>query len=376
MQKMSYNENQMEDVMKKIKIVAISVGIICAIAIGLIFFYFDGQRAVSSTSKEVEVEISGSTNAVLNQLDKAGLLKNKTVAMIYTKLNNYDFKANTYILNQNMDLKTILSILEGDKEYISSNKITILEGYTIPESAKQVAKVANIEIDKENLSDDELLELKTQKVLETWANKEYLQTLIDKYWFLDQIILSDEIMFALEGYLAPDTYVITKKTSIEDITTMMLDEMGKNLDVFRAEIAQFKVNNINLTVHQFLSLASIVQCEASKPSQDQAKIAGVFINRLEKPMRLQSDVTVNYANQMKTVAVTNKHLEVDSKYNTYKYDGLPIGPISSVSKEVIDSCLHYQKSEALFFFALKDGTIIYSNTYDEHQQVVKENKWY
>lgn len=376
MQKMSYNENQMEDVMKKIKIVAISVGIICAIVIGLIFFYFDGQRAVSSISKEVEVEISGSTNAVLNQLDKAGLIKNKTVAMIYTKLNNYDFKANTYILNQNMDLKTILSILEGDKEYISSNKITILEGYTIPESAKQVAKVANIEIDKENISDDELLELKTQKVLETWANKEYLQTLIDKYWFLDQIILSDEIMFALEGYLAPDTYVITQKTSIEDITAMMLDEMGKNLDVFRAEIAQFKVNNINLTVHQFLSLASIVQCEASKPSQDQAKIAGVFINRLEKPMRLQSDVTVNYANQMKTVAVTNKHLEVDSKYNTYKYDGLPIGPISSVSKEVIDSCLHYQKSEALFFFALKDGTIIYSNTYDEHQQVVKENKWY
>lgn len=376
MQKMSYNENQMEDVMKKIKIVAISVGIICAIAIGLIFFYFDGQRAVSSTSKEVEVEISGSTNTVLNQLDKAGLLKNKTAAMIYTKLNNYDFKANTYILNQNMDLKTILSILEGDKEYISSNKITILEGYTIPESAKQVAKVANIEIDKENLSDDELLELKTQKVLETWANKEYLQTLIDKYWFLDQIILSDEIMFALEGYLAPDTYVITKKTSIEDITTMMLDQMGKNLDVFREQIAQFKVNNVNLTVHQFLSLASIVQCEASKPSQDQAKIAGVFINRLEKQMRLQSDVTVNYANQMKTVAVTNKHLEVDSKYNTYKYDGLPIGPISSVSKEVIDSCLHYQKSEALFFFALEDGTIIYSNTYDEHQQVVKENKWY
>lgn len=376
MQKMSYNENQMEDVMKKIKIVAISVGIICAIAIGLIFFYFDGQRAVSSTSKEVEVEISGSTNTVLNQLDKAGLLKNKTVAMIYTKLNNYDFKANTYILNQNMDLKTILSILEGDKEYISSNKITILEGYTIPESAKQVAKVANIEIDKENLSDDELLELKTQKVLETWANKEYLQTLIDKYWFLDQIILSDEIMFALEGYLAPDTYVITKKTSIEDITTMMLDQMGKNLDVFRDELAQFKVNNVNLTVHQFLSLASIVQCEASKPSQDQAKIAGVFINRLEKPMRLQSDVTVNYANQIKTVAVTYKHLEVDSKYNTYKYDGLPIGPISSVSKEVIDSCLHYQKSEALFFFALKDGTIIYSNSYGEHQQVVKENKWY
>ena len=69
------------------------------------FFYFNGQGAVSSKSEEVVVEISGSTSSVLNQLDKAGLLKSKTVASIYTKFNSYSFKANVYVLNKNMDFE-------------------------------------------------------------------------------------------------------------------------------------------------------------------------------------------------------------------------------------------------------------------------------
>lgn len=363
--------------MKKIKIIIAAIVIVGVVIIALLFTYFNGQTAVSSKSQEVTVEISGSTTSVLNQLDEAGLLKNKTVASIYTRMHDYNFKANVYALDKNMDLKTILKIIEGDSKYIVTDKIMILEGYTIPECAKQVAKVADIEVDTTNLNETQILDLKTQKVLETWTNPQYLQTLIDKYWFLDQSILSADIMFPLEGYLAPETYIITSKESnVESITTMMLDQMDKNLEIFKDEINQFTINGSQLSIHQFLSLASVVQCEASKPSEDQAKIAGVFVNRLEEPMRLQSDVTVNYANQVKTVAVTYNHLEVDSKYNTYKYDGLPVGPISTVSKDVINSCLHYQKSDNLFFFALQDGTIIYSKTYEEHQKVVKENKWY
>lgn len=357
-------------------IIGVSIAVLIVV-FSLLFFYFNGQKAVSSKSEEVVVEISGSTNAVLNQLDEAGLIKNKTVASIYTKLHKHDFKANVYVLNKNMDLETILKILEGDKKYISTARITILDGNTIPECASKVAKALDIEVDTTNLNDEQILAAKTQKVLEKWTNKEYLQTLVDKYWFLDQSILGDEIMFPLEGYFGPETYIITsKKTTIEDITKMMLDQMDKNLSTIKDKIAQFKINGNNVTVHQFLSLASVVQCEASKQKEDQAKIAGVFMHRLEKPMRLQSDVTVNYANQVKTVAVTYNHLEVDSKYNTYKYEGLPIGPISMVSNDIMESCLNYQKTDYLFFFALKDGTVIYSKTYDEHQQVVKENKWY
>lgn len=359
------------------KIIIGAIAGITIVVLALVFFYFNGQGAVSSKSEEVVVEISGSTSSVLNQLDKAGLLKSKTVASIYTKFNSYSFKANVYVLNKNMDLKTILKILEGDKNYISTAKITILDGNTIPECASQVAKALDIEVDTTNLNDEQILAAKTQKVLEKWADKEYLQTLVDKYWFLDQCILGNEIMFPLEGYFGPETYVITsKKTTIEDVTKMMLDQMDKNLSAIKDKIAEFKINGNNVTVHQFLSLASVVQCEASGNKDVQTKIAGVFMHRLEINMRLGSDVTVNYANQIKTVAVTYNHLEVDSKYNTYKYEGLPIGPISTISNEILDSCLNYQKTDDLFFFALKDGTVIFSKTYGEHQQVVKENKWY
>ena len=135
--------------MKKIKIIAACIAVIFAVIIAMIFFYFDGQKAVSTKSKEIVVEVSGSASNVLDQ---------------------FDFKANVYVLNQNMDLKTILKIIEGDNDYISTDKVTILEGYTIPECAKQVAKVANIEVDTTNLNDDQILELKTNKDLETWTN--------------------------------------------------------------------------------------------------------------------------------------------------------------------------------------------------------------
>ena len=337
------------------------VGIVIVI-LALVFFYFNGQGAVSSKDEEVVVEISGSTASVLNQLDEAGLLKNKMVARIYTKMNHYDFKANVYVLNKNMDLKKILTVLEGNNEYISATKITILDGYRIPECATQVAKA---------------LEIDSNEVLQKWTDQTYLQSLVDQYWFLDESILGPDIMFPLEGYFGPETYVITtNKTSIEEVTQLMLDQMDRNLTAVKDQINEFKLNGNNVSIHQFLSLASVVQCESSGQKEDQAKIAGVFMKRLEKPMRLQSDVTVNYANQIKTVAVTYNHLTVDSKYNTYKYEGLPVGPISTVSKDIIEACLNYQKTDNLFFFALKDGSVIYSKTYKEHQQVVKDNKWY
>ena len=81
-----------------------------------------------------------------------------------------------------------------------------------------------------------------------------------------------------------------------------------------------------MTVHQFLTLSSVVENE-SLFKKDRPKIAGVFINRLNKNMPLQSDITVLYALQEKRVAVTNKDLQVDSKYNTYKNTGLPVGPV-------------------------------------------------
>lgn len=346
---------------KKIKIV-IGVIVLCLVVLvgSALYIYNDGQKAVSSKNEEVVVEISGNNGMVLNQLDAAGLLKNKMVANVYLKLNSYSFKANTYVLNKNMDLETIFSILEtADFDHLLKTKFTVVEGTSIPVIANTIA---------------ESLGITSEEVLQKWCNTEYLTSLTNEYWFLDESILKDGLMFPLEGYLAAETYFVTEKEpSIESLTKLMLDQMDTNLTEYKDEIAKFTINGNPATMHEFLTFASIVQSE-SLLEEDHTKIAGVFMHRLESGMMLQSDVTVNYANQVTKVAVTYDDLDVDSKYNTYKYEGLPVGPIANVSKQLIEASLHYEKTDNLFFFAIKGGKVIYTKTYDEHLTEIAKAK--
>ena len=295
---------------------------------------------------------------IINILDENGLVKNKTMAGIHVRIGRYDsLQANTYIFSKDMGLKEILTAINtGDFNYLSKNQITIIEGSTIPQAAESVGS-------KINVSADDLIAL--------WSDSEYLQTLIDKYWFLTDDILQDGIMYPLEGYLYPETYIITDtNATAEEVTEMILDHTDSMLSQRRESIEAS-----GWTVHQFLSLASVVESE-SLFDEDRPKIAGVFINRLEAGMPLQSDITVLYALQEKKVDVTYADLEVDSPYNTYKYTGLPIGPVSAVSSRGMDDTLNYEGSDYLYFFAKEDGTVIYSKTYEEHEQAVSENLWY
>ena len=184
-------------------------------------------------------------------------------------------------------------------------------------------------------------------------------------------ILQKGILYPLEGYLYPETYVLyDKSTTIEKVTTEMLDYMDQQLTPYKDSMTK-----LGYAPHQFLTLCSVVERE-SLFDKDRPAIAGVFINRLKTGMRLQSDITVNYALNRTGVKVTTKMTKTDSPYNTYKYVGLPIGPIACVPQKTMDAVANYTPSDYLFFFAKKDGTVIYSKTYEEHQKAVKENKWY
>ena len=236
------------------------------------------------------------------------------------------------------------------------SSLTIPEGITIPQAAKKVANVTG----------------KTeQEVLDKWADQAYLKELISKYWFLSDDILQKGILYPLEGYLYPETYVLYgESTTIEEVTEEMLDYMDQQLIPYKDSMTK-----LGYTPHQFLTLCSVVERE-SLFDKDRPAIAGVFINRLKTGMRLQSDITVNYALNRTGVKVSTKMTKIDSPYNTYKYAGLPIGPIACVPQKTMDAVANYTPSDYLFFFAKKDGTVIYSKTYGEHQKVVKENKWY
>lgn len=348
----------------KVKIAIGCIFILIVLFLGSFAFYHNGINAVSSKDKEVIVSIpkGSSGNNILQILNKKDLLKSPMCAKIYLKLNNYDFKSNVYILNKNMDLKEIMTILEGkDKEYISNTKITVLDGQTIPEYARIISKQTGIDYNE---------------IIQKWTDHTYLQKLIKKYWFLTDDILNDGIYYPLEGYLAPETYFLTQEDNIESITKMMLDQTQKHLEKYKNQITNFKINSQTLTVHQFMTLSSIVQRESPINDQDRQLVCGVLINRLNKQMPLQCDVTVNYGNQEVKIDVKHTDLNKDTKYNTYKYKGLPVGPISAISTGIIKNVLNYKESEYYYFFATQDGKVLYAKTYQEHQANVNSNKWY
>ena len=170
----------------------------------------------------------------------------------------------------------------------------------------------------------------------------------------------------LEGYLFPDTYFLEKNDSLDDITRVLLDRF----DVMYKENKK-AFDQSDLSIHRIISLASVVQFEASEPG-DMAKIAGVFYNRLDQGMKLQSSVTVCYAlyDDFNDPKDCETNPEVDSPYNTYLHEGLPIGPILNPGDEAIKAVLNPKKTDYLFFAAdiynKVDGKVHYTKTYEEH----------
>lgn len=341
---------------------SIVIGIIALLVLGVVFaflFYKGGISAVSKESEEVvfDVESGQTATDVLNNLEKAGLVKNALCGKLYMKLNHIgNFKANSYLLNKNMDLEKIFYILEHPTdEYLLQMQVTILEGNSMPLIAETIATAMNKD---------------TSEVLAFLNDKEFLNTLVRDYWFLTDEILQDGIKYPLEGYLYPETYLFNNKVTLESVIRESLDAMDNYLTPKKAEIEA-----TGWSVHEFLTFASIVERE-SLFDEDRPKIAGVFTNRLKIDMLLQSDITVNYAWERTGVDVSYSHLEIDSPYNTYKYIGLPIGPISTVSSVTVEACLDQEEHAYLYFFAKEDGTVIYSETLEEHNAAVKKYQWY
>lgn len=315
--------------------------------------YKIGTSSVSKDSFEVKITIPKESTylSISNLLKENNLIRSESFYKIYIKIFKPDnLKAGIYTLNRNMNVKEIVDTLEGN---VKSEEITI----TIPEG-KHIEEVAEIISSKINMSKEDILLY--------WQNEEVLNSLIDKYWFLTDVIKKEGIRYSLEGYFFPDTYSILKESKIEDITYKMLDKMDEVLSKYKEEISNSKFN-----VHEILTLASIVEHEAILDS-DRPMIAGVFINRLDKSMKLQSCATIGYAINEWKLSYNYKDLQTDSPYNTYFYEGLPIGPGNMPGELSIEAVLRPTKHDYYYFLANvndKDSKkTYYSKTYSEHRQ--------
>lgn len=166
----------------------------------------------------------------------------------------------------------------------------------------------------------------------------------------------------LEGYLFPDTYHISSKTTEEEIIDFMLQRFNEELVKLNYPA---KTKEMGLTLHGAVTIASMVEREA-RVDAERPLIAGVIMNRLGRNMPLQIDATVQYALGGHREKIYYKDLEVDSPYNTYRYPGLPPGPIASPGGASLQAVIKPAKTDYLYYVAKPDGSHAFSKTLAEH----------
>ncbi len=170
---------------------------------------------------------------------------------------------------------------------------------------------------------------------------------------------------SLEGYAFPDTYHFPEGVSARKILAFMVRTMHRKFSPALREQAR----EMGFTLHQALTLASIVEKETAIDAE-RPLVAAVFVNRLRRGMRLQSDPTVIYGLPRFDGNLTRKHLRHDSPYNTYRRRGLPPGPIASPGLASIAAAVRPARVKYLYFVAKKEGGHQFSRTYREHRRAV------
>ena len=330
--------------------------LVSIILVGLISFYIN-TSAVSKSNKEVKITVSkNSTYYLLSKnLYDNNLIKSEFWYKVYIKIMEpKNLETGEYVLNKNMSVKQIIDILEKGSNSADTVNITFKEGYNIRDIAKAISSKTN------NSYDD---------VLNTVTDKDYINELINKYWFLTEDILNSQIYFPLEGYLFPETYNVIKTSSVKEILDIMLKQTDVILSEYKTDIESSSYN-----IHSILTLASIIEKEASK-SNDRYGVSGVFYNRLSSKWTLGSDVTTYYGSKIDdfSYSLTSKELnDCSNGYNTRCSTkiGLPVGPINNPSKQSILAAIKPTNHNYFYFVADCSGKTYLNYTSKDHYNTI------
>lgn len=339
--------------------------LIFSIGVFLSTIYNFGLSKVSNddTLKNVVIE-QGSIGSTANTLYSHHLIRSKLAFNIYVRVSGKkNLMAATYNLSEDMGVKKIVDILNKGSTSSGNSSITFNEGINMRKVASIIAKKTNHE---------------EEEVYELLEDSDYLDSLIEKYWFLSDDIKNDNIYYSLEGYLYPNTYEIKKDASVKEIFEKMLNETDRQLSKYKDSI-----ESNSLSIHQILTLASIVELEGTT-LEERKGIAAVFFNRLHKGMNLGSDVTTYYGAK---VDMGERDLYADevvtcNNYNTRcaTFKKLPVSPICNSSIEAIEAVIQPANNDYYYFVADKNKKIYFSKTQDEHNKTInklkKDGLWY
>ena len=289
-----------------------------------------------------EVKSGSSSRQVASDLQEKGLIKSAFVFSIYSKYKNYDtkLKAGVYLLSPSMSTEEILAKIAGGKSENLDKKVTIPEGFNL----QQIA---------------EILEAKGIVTADAFIDAATVKNFQQKYEFLKELPPER----SLEGFLFPDTYYFQQGKAPEYYIEIFLDRFTQIY--FKNNRLDEKQKLIDMTTYDIVTLASIIEAEA-KLDEERPIISGVFHNRLNIGMPLQSCATVEYALGEHKKVLTLKDLEIESPYNTYKYLGLPPGPICSPGLSSLKAAVNPAGVDYLYFVAKGDGSHLFAKTLAEH----------
>jgi len=285
----------------------------------------------------VEVPAHKGVVEVAEILDDAGVLRSRVGFVLLTLARGSfrSLKAGEYQIPQGSNTVRVLELLEGGQ--VLQHSVVFQEGSTLGELARQ--------LHAERLTPAE-------DILRVGKDAVFLKTLD---------IQADSV----EGYLFPDTYQFVKGMTPEEILARMVARMREKIS---PEILA-EARQRDLSVHQLLTLASIIEKEAVEAAE-MPLISAVFWNRIRRDMPLQADPTVQYAVGKDRKRLTREDLQTDSPYNTYRRQGLPPGPIASPGRSAIQAAVHPAKVNYLYFVAMDDRHHQFSTNLADHNAAV------
>jgi len=304
----------------------------------IIYFSKTPKNIANNAEKVLLIKKGTSFNAAADMLYQNGLIENGFKMKLFVKLKGkVNIKAGEYVLSASMTPVHILEMLEKGK--VKLYKFTIPEGLNIKEIAIIFAN--------ENFC----------------SEKDFVAAAMDKNFTQSLNIKAD----TLEGYIFPDTYFFPKGLSCKDLISVAVKNF---LKIFKEDWKK-KAKQIGFTVHQVLTLASIIEKE-TMDAKERALVSSVFHNRLKIDMKLQSDPTSIYGIDNFYGNIKKEDLKRKTPYNTYKIKGLPPGPITNPGEAAIYAALFPANTKYYFFVAKNNGTHKFSKTFEEHILAVRK----
>ena len=306
--------------------------------------FFIGDSEGHGNNISIKIENGMSTAEIAQKLQDKGVINNSLGFRILARLEgkDTDFREGIYYLRAGMTINSVLNkLMEGPENQVV--RVTIPEGFTVEDIAKLLASKNLTTVD------------------------EFCKDAKDftPYDYMKEAKANKDTKYAVEGFLFPDTYDFDKSYTAKEIMQIMVDNFDRKLTLDMRKRAEEE----NLSIFKLVTMASLVEKEA-KFQEDRPIIANVFFKRLKDGMMLQSDATIQYALDEHKEEFSIKDTEYDSPYNTYQHEGLTPGPIGNPGTASINAVLYPADTNYLYFVADSEGHNHYSETYDEHLQII------